>query len=170
MGAFTPSVSTTDSGGSTDTRDDVSCPVYAGDARFIRESHPRILRARSRNATGAKLASLEFRFADVAVLLAPSRESGQSILNNKLSNRLRQDIPCSSLRRARRPDVGSTLKEDLLRRYRRRRFEVVSLTGRKSISYHLKAAEYGAVAQLAERVARIHEARGSNPLSSITPT
>ena len=27
---------------------------------------------------------------------------------------------------------------------------------------------YGAVAQLAERVARIHEARGSNPLSSIT--
>jgi hypothetical protein len=25
---------------------------------------------------------------------------------------------------------------------------------------------YGAVAQLAERVARIHEARGSNPLSS----
>jgi hypothetical protein len=26
---------------------------------------------------------------------------------------------------------------------------------------------FGAVAQLAERVARIHEARGSNPLSSI---
>ncbi len=41
-----------------------------------------------------------------------------------------------------------------------------SLTGRKLISYHFNAVRYGAVAQLAERVARIHEARGSNPLSS----
>ena len=40
------------------------------------------------------------------------------------------------------------------------------MTLRKSISYHFKANQYGAVAQLAERVARIHEARGSNPLSS----
>jgi hypothetical protein len=42
------------------------------------------------------------------------------------------------------------------------------LTGQKFISYHFKANQYGAVAQLAERVARIHEARGSNPLSSTT--
>jgi hypothetical protein len=48
--------------------------------------------------------------------------------------------------------------------------EVVSLTERKAISYHFNASN-GAVAQLAERVARIHEARGSNPLSStIQPT
>jgi hypothetical protein len=40
------------------------------------------------------------------------------------------------------------------------------LTEPKSISYHFTSNAFGAVAQLAERVARIHEARGSNPLSS----
>src|SRR5215510_4984698 len=43
-----------------------------------------------------------------------------------------------------------------------------SLTHDLSISYH-PCSPNGAVAQLAERVARIHEARGSNPLSSIYP-
>jgi hypothetical protein len=41
---------------------------------------------------------------------------------------------------------------------------------RKPISYHSNELLKGAVAQLAERVARIHEARGSNPLSSIRLT
>ena len=43
----------------------------------------------------------------------------------------------------------------------------LDLTALDRVSYHLTSVLFGAVAQLAERAARIREVRGSNPLSSI---